>query len=90
MTPGLDSHTRLQLSGEVISDRGDSVYNFLHFLYDFVHPYFTTSRTNGNFRTLFVDKLYDPCVYPFFDGCSGDDIQAVRHMVSVCLIIYIE
>jgi hypothetical protein len=39
--------------------------------------------------TLFLDRMYDPSVCPFCDGCSRD-VQAVRHVVSlVCLISHI-
>jgi hypothetical protein len=48
--------------------------------------YYKTERME-TFFTLLLDRMYDPCVCPFCDGCSGDDIQTVRHIVSlVCLI----
>jgi hypothetical protein len=90
-TPGFDSHGSFQTSGEVIP-REDTVYHFLPLLNCFVSQYFITKQNKWKlFYTLLLDRMYDPCVCPFCDGCSGDDIQTVRHIVSlVCPISHKE
>jgi hypothetical protein len=54
-------------------------------------PFYYKTEQMKTFFMLLLDRMYDLCVSPFFDGCGGDDIQTVRHIVSlVCLISHKE
>lgn len=89
---GLDSHGSFQARGEVISDRINVYILFLTFFTWFLQSvlYYKVEQMETSF-TLFLDRMYDPSVCPFSDGCSRDDVQAVRHIVSlVCLISHIK
>jgi hypothetical protein len=55
-TSGLDSHSSFQASGEIISDREDSVYHFLHFFTHFnLSVFYCKAEQIEIFFTLFLD-----------------------------------
>lgn len=68
-TPGLDSHSSFQTSGEVIA-REDSVYHFIHFLHCSVRPYFTTKQNKWKlFLPCFlIDYMTHVCAHSLMDA----------------------